>query len=94
MAGDVFKALSGQTRREILRLLHDGDLTAGAIAEWFSISKPSIPHHLATLKHAGLVSAERRGQEIVCSLDAALREELIAFALEIAGDRTPRKDAG
>lgn len=94
MAGDVFKALSDPTRREILRLLRDGDLTAGAIAERFSISKPSISHHLATLKHAGLVTAERRGQEIVYSLDATLFQELIAFALEIAGDRTPRKDAG
>ncbi|MDI6713352.1 MAG: autorepressor SdpR family transcription factor [Anaerosomatales bacterium] len=94
MAGDVFKALSDPTRREILRLLRDGDLTAGAIAERFSISKPSISHHLATLKSAGLVTAERRGQEIVYSLDATLFQELIAFALEIAGDRTPRKDAG
>ncbi|GAV31978.1 MAG: autorepressor SdpR family transcription factor [Anaerosomatales bacterium] len=93
MSGDVFKALSDPTRREILRLLRDGDLTAGAIAERFSISKPSISHHLAILKQAGLVTAERRGQEIVYSLDATLFEELIAYFLDLVGDRTGHGDA-
>jgi DNA-binding transcriptional ArsR family regulator len=88
VSGDVFKALSDPTRREILRLLRDGDLTAGAIAERFDISKPSISHHLATLRHAGLVTAERRGQEIVYSLDVTLFEELIAYFLDLAGDRS------
>ena len=59
---DVFKALSDPTRREILRLLKTGELTAGAIADNFAMSKPSVSHHLSTLKSAGLVFAERRGQ--------------------------------
>lgn len=90
MSSDVFKALSDPTRREILRLLRDGDLTAGAISERFDISKPSISHHLATLKHAGLVTAERRGQEIVYSLDATLFEELIAYFLDLLGESRGR----
>jgi DNA-binding transcriptional ArsR family regulator len=88
--GDVFKALSDPTRREILRLLRDGDLTAGAIAEHFDISKPSISHHLATLRHAGLITAERRGQEILYSLDATLFEELIAYFLDLVGESRQR----
>ncbi|MCL4078143.1 autorepressor SdpR family transcription factor [Coriobacteriia bacterium Es71-Z0120] len=90
MPGDVFKALSDPTRREILRLLRDGDLTAGAIAEHFDISKPSISHHLASLRHAGLVTAERRGQEILYSLDATLFEELIAYFLDLVGESRER----
>jgi ArsR family transcriptional regulator len=82
MPGDLFKALSDATRRDILRLLRDGDLTAGTIADNFSISKPSISHHLATLRNAGLVESERRGQEIVYSLNSTVFQELLAYSLE------------
>jgi ArsR family transcriptional regulator len=81
MPGDVFKALSDETRREILRLLQDGPLTAGAIADNFAISKPSISHHLSALKHANLVAAERRGQEIVYSLNTTVFQDLVAYGL-------------
>jgi len=50
----VFKALSDPIRRQILRMLAQGDLSAGEIAAGFSISKPSVSHHLAVLKQAGL----------------------------------------
>jgi ArsR family transcriptional regulator len=88
---DVFKALSDETRREILRLLRDGDMTAGAIAENFAMSKPSISHHLSALKQAELVTAERRGQEIVYSLNATVFQELMAYALQFLGDEDERE---
>lgn len=84
---DVFKALSDETRREILAMLNDGDMTAGAIAERFTISKPSISHHLAVLRTAGLVTAERRGQEIVYSLNTTVFQDLLAYALGFLGER-------
>ena len=52
---DAFKALSDPTRRRILELLTEGDLTAGEIAGYFDISKPSVSHHLNVLKSSGLV---------------------------------------
>ena len=82
---DVFKALSDPTRREILRLLRRSDLTAGAIADNFEMSKPSVSHHLSTLKAAGLVHAERRGQEIVYSLDTTVFQDVVAYMLELFG---------
>ena len=82
---DVFKALSDPTRREILRLLKTGELTAGAIAENFAMSKPSVSHHLSTLKSAGLVFAERRGQEIVYSLDTTVFQDVMTYLLEMFG---------
>lgn len=71
----LFKALNDPTRREILDLLKDKDLTAGEIAEQFDISKPSISHHLDLLKQAELVSTERNGQFITYSLDITVLEE-------------------
>lgn len=44
MATEAFKALADPTRRRILELLRAGDLTAGQIAEHFSITKPSLSH--------------------------------------------------
>ena len=84
---DVFKALSDETRREILRLLQSGDMTAGAIAENFAMSKPSISHHLSVLKQTELVTAERRGQEIVYSLNTTVFQDLMAYALGFLGEK-------
>ena len=63
MPGEGFKALADPTRRRILELLREGNCTAGELAEHFDISKPSLSHHLATLKNAGLVTDERHGQK-------------------------------
>jgi len=82
---DAFKALSDPTRREILRLLKRGEMTAGAIADNFAMSKPSVSHHLSVLKHAGLVFAERRGQEIVYSLDTTVFQDVMTYVLEVFG---------
>lgn len=81
MPGEGFKALADPTRRRILELLRDGDLTAGELAEHFDISKPSLSHHLATLRSAGLVSDERRGQNIVYSLNTTVMQDLIGWFL-------------
>ena len=78
-ASSAFKALSDPTRRAILILLRDGDLSAGVIAGHFDISQPSVSHHLAALRSAGLVSCERRGQEIVYSLDTTAAQDLLTF---------------
>ncbi len=71
----LFKALNDSTRRKILDLLKEKDMTAGEIAELFDISKPSISHHLDQLKQAGLVTTERDGQFITYSLDTTALEE-------------------
>lgn len=81
MPGEGFEALADPTRRRILELLRDDDLTAGELAEHFDISKPSLSHHLATLKSAGLVSDERRGQNIVYSLNTTVMQDLIGWFL-------------
>ena len=71
-----FKALADPTRRKIILLLKDGDLTAGEIAEHFNMTKPSISHHLNALKQSLLVTDERKGQYIYYSLDTTVFQEV------------------
>ena len=82
---NTFKALSDPTRLTILELLRKGDLTAGQIAAHFDMSKPSISHHLAQLKQAGLVFDERRGQTIVYSLNTSVVEDVMSWLLRLRG---------
>ncbi len=83
---EVFKALADGTRRRILRLLRERDMTAGEIASHFDISRPSISHHLNVLKAARLVQAERRGQEILYSLDTTVMQEFLADLMDWFGE--------
>ncbi len=79
MNSKTFSALSDATRREILKMLREGDLTAGEIAAKFDISKPSISHHLNILKNAGLVLDERKGQYIYYSLNTSVLDEVMGW---------------
>ena len=72
----TFKALGDPTRRHILALLKKRNLTAGQLATHFPISKPSLSHHLNVLKNANLINQERRGQEIIYSLNMTVFYEL------------------
>ncbi len=80
---DLFKALNDETRRNILELLKNKDMTAGEIADEFNISKPSISHHLDLLKRAGLVTSEKNGQYIVYSLNTTILEDLLNWILNL-----------
>jgi ArsR family transcriptional regulator, arsenate/arsenite/antimonite-responsive transcriptional repressor len=80
---DAFRALADPTRREILRLLRRGELSAGDLADRFGISKPSMSHHFAVLKHADLVSARRAGQQIYYSLNTTVAEDLLAAVWDL-----------
>ncbi len=90
----VFKALADPTRRAILKRLQEGSATAGAIADSFPISRPSLSHHFNILKAADLVRTERRGQHIVYSLNATVLQEALAMLLDIfsPGDSLQEKD--
>ena len=76
---DVFKALSDPTRRHILELLKKKSMNAGEIADEFDISKPSISHHLSILKSSGLIFDERKGQNIVYSIDMTVFQEMMQW---------------
>mgnify|MGYP001297375017 CR=1 FL=1 len=79
----LFKALNDKTRREILEHLKSRDMTAGEIAEKFSISKPSISHHLDLLRQAGLVHSVKEGQFIYYSLNTTVMDEIIKWFIDL-----------
>lgn len=79
----AFKALSDKTRREILKLLNNRDMSAGEIAEHFDMSKPSISKHLDILRKAELVSSEKKGQFIIYSINTSVIQEVLGNFLEI-----------
>ncbi len=81
--GDVFQALSDPTRRQILHMLSQGDLSAGEIAAAFTLSKPSISHHLNTLRQANLVLSRRQGQMIIYSLHTTVLQEALGWGFGI-----------
>ena len=78
----VFKALNDSTRREILELLREKDMTAGEIADRFHISWPSVSHHLDLLKQAKLVIAEKEGQFIYYSLNTTVVDDIVKWFMQ------------
>lgn len=78
---DIFKALNDATRREILDLLKQKDMSAGEIADAFNISKPSISHHLDILKRADLITSEKNGQFIIYSINTTIMEDVLQWIL-------------
>jgi len=89
---DVFKALSDPTRRRVLKLLQRGSKTAGELADAFDITKASMSHHFNVLKAADLVRCERRGQQMVYSLNTTVFEDVAALMLDLFRVDRPGRD--
>lgn len=68
----AFKALSDPIRRDILKKLGVRPMTPSELATYFPISKPSLSHHLAALKNANLIQAEKEGQNIFYTLNTTV----------------------
>jgi DNA-binding transcriptional ArsR family regulator len=76
---ELFKAFSDPTRREILDLLKQKDLTPSEILEKIEVSQPTLSHHLDILKRANLISGEREGQFIKYSLNMSVFQMAIEY---------------
>lgn len=85
MLDATLRALGDPTRREILRALRSGDLTAGEIASRFPMTAASVSHHLSVLKEAGLVRAERDGRNLIYSLETTVFQEFLQQMLDLFG---------
>jgi len=80
---ETFKALADPTRRRILDLLKNGDMSAGEIAAQFNMTKPSVSNHLNILKNAGLIWDERKGQHIIYSLNTTVFQDVLKWLIEL-----------
>lgn len=81
----TLKALADPIRREILNMLKSGRMSAGEIAEHFSVTAASISRHLSVLKEADLVRDTREGQFIFYELNTSVLEEIMLWITDLKG---------
>ncbi len=82
----TMKALSDPVRREILEQLRPGRLSAGQIAENFSISGAAVSKHLSVLKEADLIRDTREGKFIFYELNTSVLEEVMLWLSGLKGE--------
>jgi DNA-binding transcriptional ArsR family regulator len=87
---EVFEAIAQPKRREILRLLARGELSAGDVASRFAVTQPAISQHLKVLKQAGLVAERRDGTRRLYSMRPAALGDLQSFLADVLPGRLER----
>jgi DNA-binding transcriptional ArsR family regulator len=73
----VYRALADPTRRRVLELLRERDMTAGELSDHFDIAKPTLSKHFTVLKEADLIYGRRNGTSITYSLNVSVLEEAL-----------------
>jgi len=86
----ALRAIAEPRRRAILELVRDRELTAGAIAAHFEVTRPAISQHLKVLRQSGLVSERREGTRRLYAVRPEGLDELRAFLDEFWTDRLAR----
>ena len=85
--GQTMRALADPTRREILALLKNGQMSAGDIAEHFKVTGAAISRHLSVLKEADLIRDTREGKFIYYELNASVLEEILLWVAALKGGK-------
>ncbi len=85
MARSVYKALADPTRRKILQLLRERNMSAGEIAEHFDVSKPTLSRHFNVLQAADLIQGDRDGNRIIYRLNISVLEQTLMAMSEMFG---------
>jgi DNA-binding transcriptional ArsR family regulator len=80
---EVFEAIAQPKRREILRLLAAGELSAGEVASRFAVTQPAISQHLKVLKQTGLISERRDGTRRLYSVRPEGLADLHSFLADV-----------
>jgi DNA-binding transcriptional ArsR family regulator len=62
-------------------------MSAGELAEHFTIAKPTLSGHFTVLKNADLVTTERQGTTIIYRLNLSVMEEALAAFMALAGSK-------
>jgi ArsR family transcriptional regulator len=64
LQADVLRALAHPRRLQIMHRLADGPMEVGSLAAELGMSQPNASQHLAVMRAAGVVEAERVGREV------------------------------
>jgi DNA-binding transcriptional ArsR family regulator len=84
------KALSDPTRQDIMRLICCQWLSVGEIVEAVGVRQPTVSHHLAILREAGLVHVRTEGKHTFYSLN---QSRVAACCGELVQVLAPETDA-
>ena len=87
---DAFKAIADPARREILRLLKNGKMTAGQLAEHFDMTRPTMSHHFSVLADADLITRRRDGQTIWYGLNTTVLQDVVAWMMDLTEPQPKR----
>src|SRR3954447_25858826 len=58
----LMKHLSDPTRLQVILMLSEGEKHVGALCEQLSFSQPAVSHHIALLRHGGIIAPRRQGK--------------------------------
>ena len=72
----AFRALSDPTRRSILMMLGDRDMSIGEVASNFDVTRGAIKKHLSILEEGQLISVRTVGRERINRLEASTIREV------------------
>jgi DNA-binding transcriptional ArsR family regulator len=89
-SGDPFEALGDPHRRDILRLLSEGDKAVRDIAAALPISRPAVSRHLRLLKDAGLVAEQAQGTSRIYHLREEGMHAVQGYLERVWGDAARR----
>ncbi|HUB66829.1 MAG TPA: autorepressor SdpR family transcription factor [Candidatus Methylacidiphilales bacterium] len=87
----LFRALDDPTRRRILEVLRERELSVGEIGRHFAMSLPSVSYHLDLLRQADLVVSEKRGQFVFYTLNTSVLDEILAWLTGLTAKRRHKK---
>jgi DNA-binding transcriptional ArsR family regulator len=78
-AAALLKQIGDPTRLQVLLLLDDGERNVGALCQDLSLTQPALSHHLALLRHGGIIRPRREGKSNYYSL-SELGQHLVRVA--------------
>ena len=84
----ILKVLADEQRREILRMLKDGRLSAGEIAERLSVTPAALSYHLRLLKSADLVIEYKSKNFVYYEINTTVLQELILWVGQFGGKKS------
>jgi DNA-binding transcriptional ArsR family regulator len=76
---DAFQVIGDPSRRKMLMLLSEDNLTINSLADNFDMSRPAVSKHIKILHSAGFISIQDIGRERYCTLKKDGFEELQAW---------------
>ena len=61
-AAILLKQVSDPTRLQVILMLSEGERHVGALCDDLHQSQPAVSHHLALLRHGGIIAPRRQGK--------------------------------